>query len=1046
MKPESKSISLLGVTRSKAKMYEYNVPSEYHISISSDPARLLSLTIGIIGDYGQITSIEESHDFIEEHKEKILFSAQFFDAYTDSKLVPELSDYFLLIGSAAYYLSDFPGSAQVLAKRISNPISNLSGGGLEVLLVWILQNDISSPINIQEGEYEKQIDSISKRLINFYNLEDNYDEVLDSLETLKKDVYFNASDRELLFSDIIISVVKKQLFNSSWNSLKRYTSLNINLWKDVISKANFIKEFWPSQQLLGEHDVFKGKSAIIQMPTSAGKTKSTEITIRSSFISGRSKMAVIVAPFRALCSEIKNDLQQAFQGENISIDEPSDALQNDFNSVDDFDLDTNNLILIVTPEKLMYMLRSVPEIAAEIGLLIYDEGHQFDNGIRGVTYELLLSSLKKMVSSESQIILISAVISNASSIGDWLISNDKEIIEGHNLTPTYRTTAFTSWQTQLGMLQFVSSSNPEENDYFVPRVLEQQKLELKGRERKERRFPEKNDGKSIALFLANRLVEKGAVAIFCGSKTTVMSIYETAVEIVSRNYSLTLPAEVSDAVEIEKLTYLLSMHFGSNSSIVQVAQIGIFTHSGHTPQGIRLATEYAMQEGKIKLIICTSTLAQGVNLPIKYLLITSFYQAGQKIKTRDFHNLIGRAGRSGIHTEGSIIFTDPELFDSKNNQFQNWKWKLAKDLLDPLNSEPCSSTLLSIFSPLYSDDKNYSIKVSPLEFVEAYLDSPDTIAKLAEDFSKEHADKNFTKKGLSFQIEYKIQIISALESYLMASWENYNLGTNDDALTSMATETLAYSISTSEEQEQLIELFKLLGNNVKLKIDTPAKRQAYSKTLFGVQDIIDIEKWLDENLDALLAAETHEEILSVIWPIILEKNHSKLKQLTPESSSLLLLETWIEGVSYNLIHEQLNSSNTKVIAGSQTRNLRQEILIDICEGSFSYDTTLVLAAVVEMISLVENSSEEKIELLTNNINSLQKRIKYGLPTEEAIAFYEIGFSDRVIALDLSLKFSDFPTKRKLLVNEIIRNNHLFIKTLERYPSYYTNVLELIINE
>lgn len=1046
MKPESKSISLLGITRSKAKMYEYDIPSEFHITISSDPAKLLSLSVGIIGDYGQLTSVEESRAFIEENKDKILFSAQFFDTYTESKLAPELSDYFLLIGSAAYYLSDFPGSAKVLAKRISNPISNLSANGLEFLLTWVLQNNISSPIEIPSGEYKLQIESILKSLINFYLSGDNNDEVIGNLEALKRDVYFNASDRDLLLSDVIISIIKKQLFNSSWNSLRRFTSLDISLWKDVISKANFIKEFWPSQQLLGEHDVFRGKSAIIQMPTSAGKTKSIEIIIRSSFISGRSKMAVIVAPFRALCSEIKNDLQQAFQGENVSIDEPSDALQNDFNAVDDFDLDSNSLILIVTPEKLMYMLRSMPELAAEIGLIVYDEGHQFDNGIRGVTYELLLSSLKKMIAKESQIILISAVINNASSIGDWLIANDKEIIVGYNLTPTYRTTAFTSWQTQLGMLQFVSSSNPEVNDYFVPRILEQKNLKLIGHERKERRFPEKNDGKSIALFLANKLVEKGAVAIFCGSKPTVKSIYEIAVDVVSRSYEVNSPLRASDPEEIEKLTYLISMHFGTESGIVQAARMGIFTHSGHTPQGLRHAIEFAMQVGKIKLIICTSTLAQGVNLPIKYLLITGFYQAGQKIKTRDFHNLIGRAGRSGIHTEGSIIFTDPELFDNKNNRYQNWKWNLAKDLLDPLKSEPCSSTLLSIFSPILSDDKNYSIKVSPLNFVEAYLESPETIAKLAEDFSKKYADKNFSKNGLSFQIEYKILIISALESYLMASWDNYDLDKNDEALTNLAKETLAYSISTPEEKEQILELFKLLGNNVKLKIDSPKKRHAYSRTLFGVQDIIDIEKWFDENLDALLESQTHEQLLSVTWPIIFKKNHSKLKQLTPENSRLVLLENWIEGISFNLIREHLEKLNTKVTAGSQTRNLKTEFLIDICEGSFSYDATLVLASVVEMISLTEIISEEKIDLLTNNINSLQKRIKYGLPSELAISFFEIGFSDRVIAIDLSLKFPNFSTKQKLLVNEIIRSKQLFLEALEIYPSYYISVLELMINE
>ena len=1045
MKPERQSKVLLGVTRSKAKMFEYNVPEEHHISIVRDPSKLLSLTIGIIGDYSQITTIEENHDFIKQHKEEILFSAQFFDAFADSKLVPELLDYLLLIGSAAYYLADFPGSAKVLVNRTNDPISDLSGNGLENLLVWTLQNDTSLPLNIPEKHLSAQIKVIADGLIKFYNEGENYEEILNALNNLKSENYFNGSDRELLLSDIIISVIKKQLFNSTWNSLKRHTSIDITLWKDIISKPNFIKEFWPSQQLLGEHDIFKGKSAVIQMPTSAGKTKSTEIIIRSSFMSKRSNMAVIVAPFRALCTEIKNDLQLAFIGENINIDEPSDALQNDVYSIDDIYLGTDKLILIVTPEKLMYILRSVPELASEIGLLIYDEGHQFDNGIRGVTYELLLSTLKNMVSLETQIILISAVISNANSIGNWLISNEKEIIEGNKLSPTYRTIAFTSWKTQLGRLQFVNSSNPEANDYFVPRVLEQKVLELKGREKKTRVFPERKDGKSIALYLSIKLIEKGAIAIFCGSKLTVKSIYEKAVELKSRNYDISAPLRASDSDEVNKISDLLSKHFGSNSDIVKAALLGVFTHSGHTPQGLRLAIEYSMQIGKIKLIICTSTLAQGVNLPIKYLLITSFYQAGQKIKTRDFHNLIGRAGRSGIHTEGSIIFTDTQLYDNKTNFRQGWKWRLAKEMLDPSNSEPCSSTLLSIFDPLYSDDKNYSINISPLELVKAYLESPETIARLAEDFSQNHIKENFTKKGLLKQIDYKIQIISSVESFLMANWDNNNLSTNEEALDNIAKETLAYSISTPEQKEQLLKFFRLLGWNVKSKIISPIKRQSYSRTLLGVQDLVDIELWSERNASSLFQSNTVEDVLSVVWPIIYRKNQSKLKNITPISSSLLLLEKWIDGTNYLGIHESLNTKESKITAGTQSRILNQENIIDICEGTFSYETTLVLASIIEIISLNETYNDEEIENLRKIINILQKRIKYGLPTELAISFFELGFADRVIAIELSLRFPQFPIKRNLLIDQILSNQAIVKEVLSSYPSYYNNLLKIILN-
>lgn len=59
----------------------------------------------------------------------------------------------------------------------------------------------------------------------------------------------------------------------------------------------------------------------IQMPTSAGKTRATEIIIRSAFLSGRAHLAVIVAPYRSLCHDVRGDLVTAFAGENVRLDE-----------------------------------------------------------------------------------------------------------------------------------------------------------------------------------------------------------------------------------------------------------------------------------------------------------------------------------------------------------------------------------------------------------------------------------------------------------------------------------------------------------------------------------------------------------------------------------------------------------------------------------------------------------------------------------------------------------------------------------------------------
>ena len=82
MKPENKSQILLKITRSKAKMYEYNVPEEDHIEIRKDPATLFTLAVGLLGD---LTAYSNSEVVNEEHQNElqkgVLFSAHFFDSY-----------------------------------------------------------------------------------------------------------------------------------------------------------------------------------------------------------------------------------------------------------------------------------------------------------------------------------------------------------------------------------------------------------------------------------------------------------------------------------------------------------------------------------------------------------------------------------------------------------------------------------------------------------------------------------------------------------------------------------------------------------------------------------------------------------------------------------------------------------------------------------------------------------------------------------------------------------------------------------------------------
>lgn len=1044
MKPERKSKTLLAITQSKAKMYEYNVPLEHHINLPREPSRLFSLVIGLLGDAAvKIISSDNSKEDLIELKRNLEFSARFFDAYLQSRLDEDLNSYLLLLGASTYYLCDLPGSAIVLVNYLKEENLELNCDGLEKFLLSLLMPKFSSSVGISSNQFKEKLNSISALLATYYETGNNEERLIEESDQLRNLVYYKGNDRQLLLVDLICAIIKSRVYNSSWHCLPLYSDIDNKEWEGVIKKETFIKEFWPAQHLLGKKGVFKGKSAVVQMPTSAGKTKAIEIIIRSSFLAKRTELAVIVAPFRALCSEIRNSLSSSFRNEEVTIDAISDVMQKDF---DITEMLTGKTVLVMTPEKLLYVLRHAPNLAQNIGLLIYDEGHQFDNGTRGINYELLLTTLKNKLNPEVQVVLISAVISNAEAIGDWLIDGESELISGRNLSPTYRTVAFTSWTDHLGRLQFVEQSSPDERQFFVPRVIEEHELNLKGKERKRRVFPDKNDGKTVAAYLGIKLSINGSVAVFCGTKTSVSSMCENIVDAYERGLSLQKPLHNSDMVEIQKIGYLYSCHLGNTNIYSRSAKLGILTHHGNTPIGVRASVEYAMKEGLANFVICTSTLAQGVNLPIRYLIITSIYQGAERLKVRDFHNLIGRAGRAGragMHTEGSIIFADPIIYDDSRTartQRKQRRWNQIKGLLNPDNTEPSISTLSSIFEPLKSDDFKSEIIMEPLTFVKEYIMNPDYVKKISTDIASKF--KNYSKEGLDKQINWKINIISAVESFLLAHLEDGDM--EQGGIEDLASNTLAFYLANDQEKQQIIELFKVIALNIKSKIKDFKKRMVFGKTLFGLDKTLAIEEWVTNKITDLDTYNNQEDLLNVIWPVI-DSNIQNSTYTKCSDKAVLsgVAIKWINGESFNNVLEFVWSSGAKLVTPKQKRDFKSDNIVEICENAIAYEGTLILGAIVEIINF---NYPDKCDELIENIKVLQKRMKYGLPSTLAVLLYELGFCDRVISIDLCLELSSSSklTKAKVIKHLKEKKDEIF-NLLIKYPSYFSAVMKSITN-
>ena len=1029
MKPEKGSQTYLGITRSKAKMYEYDIPEEHHIRVDIDPSRLFSLTIGILGDLtAQINSENPNKELLNEATDNLQFSARFFDAYLQSHMQQDLDPYLILLGSAAYYLCGLPGSSRILASQLKDDHLDLQCLGLERFLLWLLKWNLSIYSNGIGEAYRDFVDNISRSLVRFYRNNENRDQLFENILHLRRKAYDVGTPRQLLFADIICAVLKKRFENSAWHSIPEYSDISVEQWADTLRKDSFMKELWPAQHLLGERGVYRGKSAVVQMPTSAGKTRATEIIIRSAFLNGRTSLAVIVAPFRALCHEIRNSYSAAFRGEPVNIDELSDVFQTDFDIQEWLG---QKQILVVTPEKLVYVLRHNPEIAQHIGLLIYDEGHQFDSGTRGITYELLLTSLKSMVPKGIQTLLISAVISNANSIGEWLNGDDFESVIGTRLIPTSRTIGFTSWMGKLGRIEFVEQEEPDKEEFFVPRVINQLKLSLKGREYKKKVFPVREDGQTIALFLGLKLAPKGAIAIFCGRKTSAENLCEKIVDAYDRGLDMKPPVKFSSRGEVRRLTYIYERNLGPDATATSCARLGIFSHHGNTPHGIRLAVEHSMKHRNARFVICTSTLAQGVNLPIRYLIVTSVYQGIEPISVRDFHNLIGRAGRADEHTEGSILFADNDIYDERRHAGKGiWRWRKIKSLLNPGNSEPCKSSLLMILDPLYGNESYSPVQVNALDVVTAYVN--ERLSEFIEEFVSQH--EGFDTEVVTDQIQQKVNIMSTIENYLMAYTHETEQALNDAEIAQLATGTLAYYLADDTQKNELVQIFLELSHNMEERVSQPEKRKVYSRTLYGVQTSIRIEQWVEEHIEDLLSSHDSEELLAAVWPILAENiANNTFRKCDPPQVLLDIAQGWIHGKPYNDLLTTMSASEARIIAGTQRRHPKLGSVIDICENGFAYDATLTVAAIMEIIPLVRPEGCEKLIV---SLSELQKRIKYGLPSMRSVTVHELGFADRMVAIDLSEILGDVRLDRRSIIRTIKRNEQKVREVIDRYPSFF----------
>lgn len=1043
MKPNNRARFAAAITHSKGKMYEYGIPAEDHLELPKDLNLEMQfpLAIGTLGDFASETvgRATGAADAGETPHDEIVFAAQVLQAFDESLLNQSISFNLRLLSAAGFYLGNVPGNAAVQISRLRQ-LSDSEGTPLARAVSVALDKPWSGSQAVLELGHAR---SLLLALERHYLTGKGGGTILSEIRDLRRWAYTSATAHELLMSDLLGAAAVTRVSNSAWTLLPQYSDLTRRAWTPYLSRALSIKEMWPSQRMLGEAGLYRGQSGVVQMPTSSGKSRATELLIRSAFLSSRTKLALVIAPFRALCQEIASDLDKAFKDDDYSVNQVSDALQPDID-LDIFGLkiETKPHVVVLTPEKLLFLLRQEPDIILNAGLVVYDEGHQFDTGTRGVTYELLLTSIKRMLSEDSQSVLISAVIQNASAVAKWLLEDQSKVV-ADNSVQSRRLVAFASIPKDVtkGQLQFNVLSESEQS-FFVPRVIVTEKMpRLKG-ERKDRFFPTKESG-SIALYLALLLLRNGGVAIYAGKKASASKIVKEAVEdTFLRGVSLPSPLEHCDPDEIRRFVRLYTDNFGESAYLTKAAAIGIFAHHGNTPQGVRLAIEHAMRQRLIRLIVCTSTLAQGVNLPIRYLLVTSAMVGRESIRVRDFHNLMGRAGRAGMYGEGTVIFTDHRLYDERTTQ--TYRWQDTVNLIKPDTAEPTGSSLLSLFDPMTNDSgRKYITSPSPSEIATQIVDNWESLWTAVGNISEALVQNGYSVASLRAQLEDKKKIIEAVESFLMT----YRGDVDSEMFVAnakiLASETLAYSLATPDQQVLLSGIFESVARRIERLVPETTTQHRFGRTLLGIDHALAIDAWVRTNESSLEHVSSATELFENIWPLLVSLSTEKrLHDTIPNTAIGGLATGWIEGHSFAALQQQLHDIGAKYPHGSNSRSFDLDLIVDICEQTFGFEFALLLAALKE--AFLALADEEVGNEFRWHADLLQKRLKYGLPSEESISYYEAGFSERVIAQRMALTLVDRVDSSHEARNLIRDYQEHFEVVLEDYPSYFGEILQRII--
>lgn len=393
---------------------------------------------------------------------------------------------------------------------------------------------------------------------------------------------------------------------------------------------------------------------VYSAPTSAGKTLVAEILVIKTVIE-RKKKVLFILPFVSVVREKMFYFQDILGASGIRVE----GFMGSYHPPGGFE---TVQVAICTIEKANNLVNRMLEEnnLSDIGAIVIDEMHLLGDAHRGYLLELLLTKIKYMCKRNAeiniQIIGMSATLPNLNTLADWL---DAELYTtDFRPVPLYE--------------QIYADYLIYDNQLTLVRRLEP--------------MPDLGtDTDNILQLCLETICKSCSVIIFCPTKNwcenLAQQIAAAFLKLGTSKSALgeSLRLQLNRHAIIELIEQLKRCPVGLDTILQKTVSYGVAFHHAGLTMDERDILEGAFRTGALRVLVATSTLSSGVNLPAQRVIIRTLMFYGKPIDALTYRQMIGRAGRMGKDESGESILI------CQKNEYNSAK-KLMSVQLEPIQS------------------------------------------------------------------------------------------------------------------------------------------------------------------------------------------------------------------------------------------------------------------------------------------------------------------------------------------------------------------------